>query len=84
MRCIKNPLVLELLALEKKGATFEEMEAITVGSLRKAVKEGNVKEGSFMAGQIAGMVNKIEPAASIIEEMFAQYREIMQKGGSVG
>jgi len=84
VRCIKNPLVMELLELEKKGATFEEMEAITVGSLRKAVKDGNVKEGSFMAGQIAGMVNKIEPAASIIEEMFAEYREIMQKGGSVG
>ena len=77
-------MVLEILALEKKGATFEEMEAITVGSLRKAVKDGNVNEGSFMAGQIAGMVNKIEPAANIIEELFAEYREIMQKGGAIG
>lgn len=83
VRCLKNQLVMDLLELEKKGATFEEMEAITVGSLRKAVKDGNVKEGSFMAGQIAGMVSKIQPAKEIIEEMFAEYEELMKKGGSI-
>ncbi len=83
VRCIKNPLVMELLELEKKGATFEEMESITVGSLRKAVKDGNVKEGSFMAGQIAGLVSKIQPAKEIISEMFTEYEALMKKGGSI-
>jgi len=83
VRCIKNPLVMELLDLEKKGATFEEMEEITLGSLRKAVKDGNIKEGSFMAGQIAGMINKIQPAKEIIEEMFAEYEQIIKKEGSL-
>jgi enoyl-[acyl-carrier protein] reductase II len=83
VRCLKNPLVAELLELEKKGATFEEMESITVGSLRKAVKDGDVKGGSFMAGQIAGMVNKIQPAKEIIEEMFAEFEKIVASGGSI-
>ena len=54
-----------------------------VGSLRKAVKDGNLKEGSFMAGQIAAMVSKIQPAKEIIEEMFAEYEALMKKGGSI-
>lgn len=83
VRCIKNPMAMELLELEKKGATFEEMESISIGSLRKAVKDGNLKEGTFMAGQIAGMIDKIQPAKEIIEEMFAEYEEILKKGGSI-
>ncbi len=83
VRCLKNPLVAELLELEKKGATFEEMESITIGSLRKAVKDGDVKGGSFMAGQIAGLVNKIQPAREIIAEMFAEYEAIVAAGGSI-
>ena len=83
VRCIKNPLVAALLELEKKGSTFEEMESITIGSLRKAVKDGDVKGGSFMAGQIAGLVTKIQPAKEIIEEMFAEYEKILVTGGSI-
>jgi enoyl-[acyl-carrier protein] reductase II len=83
VRCIKNPLVAELLELEKKGASFEEMEEITLGSLRKAVKDGNVKEGSFMAGQIAGLVSKQQSCKEIIEEMFAEYEQIIKKEGSI-
>lgn len=83
VRAIKSPLVLELLEMEKKGATFEEMEAVTIGSLRKAVKEGDVKEGTFMAGQIAGLVDRIQPAKDIIEEMFAQYEDAVRQGGSI-
>jgi len=74
---------MDLLELEKKGATFEEMETIMVGSLRKAVKNGDMKEGSFMAGQIAGLVSEIQPAQVIIEEMFAEYEEIIKNGGSI-
>ena len=83
VRCIKSPLVKELRALEKRGAKFEEMEEITLGSLRKAVKDGNMKEGTFMAGQIAGMVTKQQSCKEIIEEMFAEYEQIIKKEGSI-
>ncbi len=83
VRCIKNALTLELDKMEKAGATFEEMEAVTLGSLRKAVKEGDLKEGSFMAGQIAGLVKEIMPVKDIIEEMFAEYEACIQAGGSI-
>ncbi len=72
VRVLKNKLTRSLLELEKKGATFEEMESITVGSLRRAVQDGNIDEGSFMAGQSAGMVRSIQPAAEIIRQMFAE------------
>ncbi|NLM76570.1 MAG: enoyl-[acyl-carrier-protein] reductase FabK [Ruminococcaceae bacterium] len=72
VRTLKNKLARHLLELEKQGATFAEMENITVGSLRRAVKDGNTDEGSFMAGQSAGMVSKCQPAAEIIQELFGQ------------
>ena len=63
--------------MEQSGVTFEELEGLTVGSLRKAVVEGDTKEGTFMAGQIAGLVNEIRPAKVIIETMFAQADELL-------
>lgn len=72
VRTLKNKLARKLIELEKEGASFEQMEEITVGSLRRAVKEGSLEEGSFMAGQSAGLVNKAQPAALIIKEMFTE------------
>ena len=72
VRTLKNKLSRHLLEMEKQGAGFEELEAITVGSLRKAVQEGHADEGSFMAGQSAGLVRSSQPAAEMIREMFAQ------------
>lgn len=83
VRCIKNALTRELDSMEKKGASFEELEAVTIGSLRKAVKEGDMKQGSFMAGQIAGLVQTIEPVKDIIEKMFNEYERIVKMGGSI-
>ena len=83
VRCIKSPLTREMAALEKNGASAEELEAITIGSLRKAVIEGDLKHGSFMAGQIAGLVSRIQPVREIIEEMFAEYDRILLQGGSI-
>ncbi len=83
VRTLKNKLSRRLLDLEKNGATFEELEAITVGSLRKAVQEGDKDEGSFMAGQSAGLVRCCQPAAEIIEELFAQARTLLDNTGEV-
>ena len=77
VRTMKNKLARKLLELEKQGATFEQMEEITVGSLRKAVKDGNLEEGSFMAGQSAGLVNEIRPAADIIRAMFTEAADLL-------
>jgi enoyl-[acyl-carrier protein] reductase II len=72
VRTLKNKLARRLLEMEKEGATFEMFETISVGSLRKAVQDGNIDEGSFMAGQSAGLVSRAQPAAEIIREMFAE------------
>lgn len=77
VRTLKNKLARQLIKLEKQGATFEQIEEITVGSLRKAVKEGSLDEGSFMAGQAAGLVKRTQPAAEIIREMFIEAADLL-------
>lgn len=65
---------------EKDGSlTPERFEEITLGSLRKAVQDGNLEEGSFLCGAIAGLVTKTEPARDMIEEMFSQAEELLSK-----
>ncbi len=71
VRSIKNKFTKKLITMEKSGIDSNEFEHLTVGSLRKAAVEGNLEEGSFMAGQIAGMVNQIKPCKQIIEELFS-------------
>ncbi|MBN1775897.1 MAG: enoyl-[acyl-carrier-protein] reductase FabK [Clostridiales bacterium] len=83
VRCISNQLTREIDEMEKRGASFEELEAVTLGSLRKAAKEGDLTGGTFMAGQIAGMVNRIMSVKEIIKEMFTEYEKIMEWGGSI-
>ena len=58
VRVLRNQMSNEYIKKEQEGATLEELELLTLGGLRKAVVEGNVKEGSLMAGQIAGLVKK--------------------------
>ena len=58
VRCIRNKMTREYLKMEKEGASLEELEKVTLGSLRKAVVEGDVVDGTLMAGQIAGLVKK--------------------------
>lgn len=83
VRTLKNKLSRKLLDLEKNGATFEELESITVGSLRKAVQDGDKDEGSFMAGQSAGLVRSCQPAAEIIEELFNQAAKLLSSAAEV-
>ncbi|MEG0614790.1 MAG: enoyl-[acyl-carrier-protein] reductase FabK [Oscillospiraceae bacterium] len=76
-RSIKTKFARKLLSFEKDGGTPEEFEEISAGSLRKAVVDGNVDEGSFMCGAIAGLVNKIQPTKEIIEEMFSEAEKLL-------
>ncbi len=54
---------------EYGGATDEELDAMGSGALRLAVQEGDLKNGCFLSGQAAAMVNKVQPAAEIIKEV---------------
>ncbi len=79
-RNVKTKFSKKLASGEMNGTiTPEEFEEITLGSLRKAVQDGNLDEGSFLCGAIAGMVNEIKPAKDIIEEMFAQAEEVLSR-----
>lgn len=77
VRTLKNKLARSLLEMEKRGASFEEMETVTVGSLRRAVLDGNLDEGSFMAGQSAGLVKRCQPAAEIVRELFQEAYDLL-------
>lgn len=70
VRVIKNEMAVKYLELSKTNPPFEELEKLTLGSFKKAVYEGNLTEGSFMAGQIAGLVKEIKPVKEIIEALF--------------
>lgn len=69
IRSLRNKMTREYLKLEQSGADFMELEKLTLGSLRKAVMEGDVEYGTVMAGQIAGMVSKVQPCKDMIEEI---------------
>ena len=73
VRVLKNRMAREYVKQERAGASKEELEVYTLGSLRKAVFDGNVKEGSLMAGQVAGQLHEIRPAAVILKELYEDY-----------
>ncbi|WP_298020945.1 nitronate monooxygenase [uncultured Dysosmobacter sp.] len=81
VRVLKNKMAREYLALEKRGATLEELEAVTLGGLRRAVFDGDMDRGSIMAGQVAGMLREIKPLRQIFEELYSQSRAVLEAAG---
>lgn len=82
VRAIKNAFTKEYLKSEyNSNITDEALEQMAVGSLRKAAVEGNEKEGTFLAGQVAAMVNKEQSAAEIIQEMFTEAQAVLGGAG---
>ena len=77
VRNLKNKLTRQIQKLEKKDADKERIEELGIGRLRQAVIDGDVEEGSVMAGQVAGMVSEVEPAADIIDKITTQAEEIL-------
>ena len=71
VRVLKNKMAREYLRMEKQNLPLEEMEKLTLGSLRRAVFDGDLDTGSFMAGQVAGMIKEIKPLRQIFEELMA-------------
>lgn len=77
VRCLRNKMTREYVKLEQEGKTFEELEYLTLGTLRKAVQEGDVDLGTVMAGQIAGLISREQTCKEIVDEMMKQASELM-------
>lgn len=78
VRQIRNKMTRDYLKLEKEGAPFEELEHLTLGALRKAVVEGDVVDGTVMAGQIAGLVKKEQSCQEMIEEIMTEAKILLK------
>lgn len=79
VRTIKNKCARIMLNAEKDGMSLEEFEILGSGSLRIAVQEGDPEKSSFMAGQIAGLVNKKQSCDEIITQMMEQAKKLLNR-----
>ena len=70
VRVLKNRMSREYVRQEKAGADKMELEKYTLGSLRRAVFEGDTTTGSLMAGQVAGMLHEVRPVADILDDLW--------------
>lgn len=78
VRSIRNNMTREYLKMEAEGATLEQLEQMTLGSLRKAVVDGDVVTGTIMAGQIAGMVKKEQTCKEMMEEIMSEAKVLLK------
>lgn len=79
VRGIKNELTKRYHELEEQSSTLMELEELTLGSLKRAVYDGDVENGSVMAGQIAGLVTEIRPVKNIVEAVIKEAREVLKR-----
>ena len=77
VRALRNKMTKEYLEKEQAGATFEELEHLTLGGLRRAVVDGDVQSGSVMAGQIAGMIKEKLTCQEVIQKLVSQTDELI-------
>lgn len=78
IRVLRNHMTREYLKMEEDGVSLKELETLTLGSLRKAVMDGDVVNGSLMAGQIAGLVKKEQTCKEIIEEIMDEAAALLK------
>lgn len=78
VRSIRNRMTKEYLKLESEGVELMELEKLTLGSLRRAVIEGDDKNGTLMAGQIAGLIKEEKTCKEIIEKIMKEAEELLK------
>lgn len=83
VRSIKNSMINEFLRLERENASRDELEKLSLGSLRKSVFEGDTDQGSVMAGQICGLCNEITTVEEMITSMFKEAQEVLNNLGRI-
>ncbi len=76
-RIIANEMSKQFIKLEKDGGNPHDLEVLTLGSLRKAVQDGDIEMGSVMAGQVVGMVNKRDTCKNIIENLMKETKQVI-------
>ena len=79
VRCLENKMTRQFSAMEKAGASVEELERFGEGKLQLGVLEGDMEGGSLMSGQIAGLIKEVKPAAAIIREIVAEAEAIIAR-----
>ena len=77
VRCLRNQMTKEYIKKEQEGVPFEELERMTLGSLRKAVMDGDILNGTVMAGQIAGLVSKRQSCKEIQQEIMTEAEKLL-------
>ncbi len=75
---IKNSMTREYVRLEKEGRGIDELEALTLGALKRAVDEGDVTSGSVMAGQVVGQVKERMPVGVLFEKLMTEYKALKE------
>lgn len=83
VRCIRGPFVRRLEALERQGISEREFLDYGAGRLRAAIVDGDVQEGSVMAGQSAGLVHDLVPVREVIERVVAEAEAAIRRSGSL-
>lgn len=78
VRSLKTPFSREYFKAEYTGISDEELEDLATGALRLAVQEGDIQKGCFLAGQVASMVKKEQPAAEIVKEIMEEAEPILK------
>lgn len=77
VRCLRNKMTREYLKMEKEGVELMELEKLTLGSLKRAVIDGDVVSGTLMAGQIAGLIKSEESCKDIVQGIVNECRELL-------
>lgn len=77
VRCLRNQMTKEYIKKEQEGVPFEELERMTLGSLRKAVMDGDILNGTVMAGQIAGLISKRQSCKEILQEIMGEAEKLL-------
>lgn len=78
VRILKNSMAREYVKMEKQGADKMELEKFTLGSLRRAVFDGDTQTGSLMAGQVCGQLSEIKSIKEIFDEMMDTYKKTVE------
>lgn len=79
VRILKNDMAREYIKVERSGGTREELEQFTLGGLRRAVLDGDVKNGSVMAGQVCGQLKEIQPLSVILENLYEDAKKELKE-----
>lgn len=78
VRSLKTPFTKQFAKMEAQGISADEIRAFGTGSLRKAVFDGDLAGGSFLAGEVAGMITRTEPAAAIVEDIIGGAEKLLR------